>query len=80
VLRALRWPDRYEKAQISQAQLADQLGVTGTLVSKWESGHPHYHPNDEDLKKICEIFGKTREDLERMAREVAEWRKRVEAA
>ena len=41
--------------QWTQEQLAEQLYVSRTAVSKWESGKGY--PNIESLKAISKIFG-----------------------
>lgn len=79
-LRALRWPNRYRKPLMTQIDLAERLGVSDALISKWEAGRRCYHPGEEDIEKICEVFHVTREELEVMAREAAKWSKAVDKA
>ena len=43
-----------EKRNMTQAQLAELIGVTEKSVSKWESGRGQ--PSYENMLKICEVF------------------------
>src|SRR5215469_15353459 len=45
----------------SQAYLAEQIGVADYYISRWESGK--YSPSPYYQQKLCEIFGKTAEEL-----------------
>lgn len=47
--------------QITQEQLATQLGVTSKSVSKWETGH--CLPDASKYKSLCEILGITVNEL-----------------
>ena len=51
---------RREK-QITQEQLAEQLGVTSKSVSKWETGN--CLPDASKYKPLCEILGITVNEL-----------------
>lgn len=51
---------RKEK-QITQEQLAVQLGVTSKSISKWETGH--CLPDASKYKPLCEILGITVNEL-----------------
>ena len=51
---------RKEK-QITQEQLAEQLGVTSKSVSKWETGN--CLPDASKYKPLCEILGITVNEL-----------------
>ena len=46
---------------ISQEQLADQLGVTRQSVSKWESGESM--PQIDKVLELCELFKITADEL-----------------
>ena len=46
---------------MTQAQLADKLGVTDKAVSKWERGLSY--PDIELIPRLCEILGVTVDDL-----------------
>ena len=43
-----------EKKGLTQADVAQQLGVTPAAVSKWENGNGI--PDTNILPKLCEIF------------------------
>lgn len=45
----------------SQADLAEQIGGTNETISRWETGVNT--PQPEQLKKLCEAFGKTSAEL-----------------
>lgn len=45
----------------SQAELAEQVGVSNETVSRWENGVSK--PQPYQLKKLCEVFDKTPEEL-----------------
>jgi transcriptional regulator with XRE-family HTH domain len=45
----------------SQADLAEQIGGTNETISRWENGVNT--PQPEQLKKLCEVFGKTPAEL-----------------
>lgn len=53
-------PDEFDiaaarkKKGLTQAQLAELVGVDQALVSRWESGK--VHPNEENVKKLKEIL------------------------
>jgi transcriptional regulator with XRE-family HTH domain len=47
--------------QLTQEQLAEQLYVSRTAVSKWESGKGY--PNIESLKCISKLFSVTIDEL-----------------
>lgn len=49
------------KAHLSQAQLAEELGVSDKAVSKWENGKAK--PTTDTLKKLSTVFGISVEDL-----------------
>ena len=51
---------RREK-QITQEQLAEQLGITSKSVSKWETGN--CLPDASKYKTLCEILGITINEL-----------------
>ena len=40
---------------VTQAQLADAMGVDQAVISRWESGK--VSPNAENLKKLKELLG-----------------------
>lgn len=48
-------------AGISQAQLADILGVTRAAVSAWEQGF--ISPNKSSINSLCELFSIEKEEL-----------------
>jgi len=45
----------------SQADLAERVGVTNETISRWENGVNT--PQPEQLKNLCEVFGKTPAEL-----------------
>lgn len=49
------------KAKLSQAELAEQLGVTNKAVSKWENGKSK--PTTNIIKKLANLFSVDIEDL-----------------
>lgn len=48
-------------ANLSQSELAKELGISRTAVSKWE--HGVRFPSTEKLMKLAKIFGCTIEEL-----------------
>ena len=50
-----------KKNNLTQEQLAEQLFVSRTAVSKWESGKGY--PNIESLKSISKLFSVSIDDL-----------------
>ena len=50
-----------KKKELNQEELAEALYVSGTAISKWESGRG-YH-NIESLKFIAKFFGLTIDEL-----------------
>lgn len=44
-----------KKAELSQTELAEQLGVTNKAISKWENGKAK--PSTETLRKLASLFG-----------------------
>lgn len=50
-----------QKKDLTQEQLAEQLGVSRQSVSKWESGQSY--PEMEKLLAMCELFGCTLDTL-----------------
>ena len=52
-----------QKLNMSQAKLADILGVSQTAVSKWEKGV--ISPRTNILKKLAELFGCSIDELVR---------------
>lgn len=53
---------RYRKAlNISQARLAEMIGMSQQAVAKWETGKAE--PDSATLKKLASIFGTTIDDL-----------------
>lgn len=55
-LRGLR-----KKKRLSQAELADLVGVHENTLRRWENGV--HEPKASELKKICEVFGITESEL-----------------
>ena len=49
------------KAKLTQKQLADELGVTKSAVSMWETGNGK--PDIIKLKKLAHILGCTTDEL-----------------
>ncbi len=49
---------------MSQDALAEQLGISRQAVSKWETGEAD--PDIVYVMQMCEIFGYTREEFDRM--------------
>ena len=50
-----------KKKELNQEELAEALYVSGTAISKWESGRGY--PNIESLKLIAKFFGLTIDEL-----------------
>lgn len=63
--RPVKFPENLRKlrksARLTQAMLADKLGVDQRTVSAWENGIAQ--PNFETLAAICDIFGETFDSL-----------------
>ena len=53
--------DLRKRAELSQSELALQLGVTNKAVSKWENGKAK--PSTETLRKLASLFGISVETL-----------------
>jgi len=70
-LRILRWPSTTTKARMTQGDLAKELGVSHTLICKWEQGRAGYRPSEEHLKKLCKVFHIKRKDLDDLAEQGA---------
>ena len=49
------------KADLSQSELADILGVTQSAVTNWERGNTQ--PSVDRLPKLAEVFGCTIDEL-----------------
>lgn len=58
---AARVRDLRKKANLSQEELAQKLGVTKSGVAMWETRG--VVPKNETLKKICDILGTTADYL-----------------
>lgn len=65
-----------KRDQITQEELADQLGVSRQSVSKWETGEAY--PETEKILALCDVFHVTMDDL--MRRDVAAQREPVQSA
>lgn len=50
-----------EKAEKTQSQLADELGVTQPLIAKWEAGKAF--PKTEDIRRVADAYGLKPEQL-----------------
>lgn len=50
-----------KRANLTQDQLAELLGVHSNNVIRWEAGT--YKPTDENKAKMCRIFGCSISDL-----------------
>lgn len=47
---------KYRKEQkMTQAELAEKVGVRVLAIKQWESGN--YEPTIKNVRKLCEIFG-----------------------
>lgn len=44
-----------ERADKTQAQIADELGVTQPLIAKWEKGDGL--PKTEDVRRVARAYG-----------------------
>lgn len=53
--------ERRKAAALTQAQLAEQLGITDRAVSKWENGRSM--PDSSLMLSLCEILGITVNEL-----------------
>lgn len=53
--------DRRKKANYTQLQLAEQLGITDRAISKWETGKSL--PDSSIMLELCSILGITVNDL-----------------
>lgn len=53
--------DRRKKANYTQMQLAEKLGITDRAISKWETGKTL--PDSSIMLELCEILGITVNDL-----------------
>ena len=56
--------DLRQKAELSQSELADKLGVTDKAVSKWENGKSK--PTTNTIRKLSALFGVSVEKLLQM--------------
>lgn len=70
-IRVLRWPNTYTKPKMTQADLADKLGVSEGLVCRWEHGRRGYHPSDSIIQQVCRIFRVSRTHLSSLASDIA---------
>jgi len=50
-----------KKANLTQMQLAEKLGITDRAISKWETGRSL--PDSSIMLELCSIFGITVNDL-----------------
>ena len=53
--------DQRKKANLTQMQLAEKLGITDRAISKWETGKSL--PDSSIMLELCDIFGITVNDL-----------------
>ena len=53
--------ERRKKANLTQLQLAEKLGITDRAVSKWETGRAM--PDSSAMLELCDILGITVNDL-----------------
>ena len=53
--------ERRKKANLTQMQLAEKLGITDRAISKWETGRSL--PDSSIMLELCSIFGITVNDL-----------------
>ena len=53
--------ERRKKANLTQMQLAEKLGITDRAVSKWETGKSL--PDSSIMLELCEILGISVNDL-----------------
>ena len=51
-----------ERSSMTQADLADELGVSYQLISAWERGI--YMPRPANIRKICRVLRCKRDELE----------------
>ncbi|MGN1410248.1 MAG: helix-turn-helix domain-containing protein [Eubacteriales bacterium] len=57
----MNFKENREKTNITQEQLASQLGIDRSTVAKWESGQSK--PRADMLIKLSRIFGCTIDEL-----------------
>jgi len=53
--------EQRELSQMTQAELADKLGVSNKLVWSWESNRTE--PKAAHVQKMCEVFGCSEDEL-----------------
>ena len=64
--------ERRCKAGMTQAEMAEQLGVTNKAVSKWETGKSK--PTTNTLRKMAVLFGLSIEELLKIREGEKKWR------
>lgn len=57
----ITFAEQRKKANLSQQQVAIEMGVDRTAVSKWEVGEAF--PRADKLPKLAKLFGCTVDDL-----------------
>lgn len=53
--------DYRKRSNLTQAELADKMGVHENTIRRWETGD--FEPRSNDLMKLCEILGCTEAEL-----------------
>ncbi|MBQ7594130.1 MAG: helix-turn-helix transcriptional regulator [Synergistaceae bacterium] len=53
--------DYRKRSNLTQAELADKIGVHENTIRRWETGD--FEPRSNDLMKLCEILGCTEAEL-----------------
>ena len=60
-MRHIYLKDYRKRSNLTQAELADRMGVHENTIRRWEAGD--FEPRSNDLIKLCEILGCTEAEL-----------------
>ena len=60
-MRQIYLRDYRKRSNLTQAELAEKMGVHENTIRRWEAGD--FEPRSNDLLKLCEILGCTETEL-----------------
>ncbi len=60
-MRQIYLRDYRKRSNLTQAELAEKMGVHENTIRRWETGD--FEPRSNDLLKLCEILGCTETEL-----------------